>query len=274
MSGDRWIDWPLKHDKTVVIACLCAVAVGSWAYLLAGAGTGMSTFAMTSWNMATGALSHAATPMDWTPGYAATMAAMWWIMMIAMMLPSAAPVILLHAQIDRGTRSRSGVPVSLWPTVLFSAGYLSVWGMFSVLAAALQWGFEGAGLLSPFMMNGTSFVFAGLILLYAGAYQLSPLKQACLRQCQGPLQFLSRNWRDGLPGAFGMGVHHGAVCLGCCFGLMLILFFGGIMNLYWIVGLAVLVFLEKIIVPGPWLSRLTGILLIAWSFAFLAHAFD
>jgi predicted metal-binding membrane protein len=179
-----------------------------------------------------------------------------------MMLPSAAPMILLHAMVDRKSKTSQGS--TPWRTAAFTAGYLAVWAFFSATAAGLQWTFEGAGLLSPMMMNSTSALFAAAILLFAGLYQLTPIKQACLKHCRGPVQFLSRHWRPGAGGAFSMGAHHGAYCLGCCWGLMAILFFGGIMNLYWIIGLAVIVLLEKLMPVGPRLNVVTGGLFLAW----------
>ncbi len=283
----------LRRDRVVVIAALVLVLCLSWLYILAGAGMGMSALDMSSLSMALGnagptamtegmgvamggdmggAMSAMATPVDWTAGYAVLMFFMWWIMMIAMMLPSAAPMILLHAVVDRRTKARAGVQGEPWPTAAFTLGYLLVWALFSALAAALQWGFEAAGVLSPMMMNSTSTLFAGLILVFAGLYQLTPIKQACLRHCRGPITFLSRHWRPGAGGALTMGLHHGAYCLGCCWGLMAILFFGGIMNLYWIIGLALIVLLEKLLPLGPRLSLVTGGLLMLWGGSFLFRA--
>lgn len=199
-------------------------------------------------------------PAVWTPSYAVLMFFMWWVMMVAMMLPSASPMVLLFARIQRSQKEK-GVPFV--PTSIFTMGYLVTWGIFSVLAAGAQWGFEHVGLLSA-MLVSTSGLFAGIVLLIAGIYQLTPLKHACLKHCQSPLQFIMHHWRNGTAGAFRMGVEHGAFCLGCCWFLMALLFVGGVMNLYWIVGLAVFVFLEKTIPVGHWLGALTGIGLIVW----------
>lgn len=262
----------LRNDRRVVAAVLVLIILCSWFFVLAGAGTGMSTLAMTSWEMAIGApsaLGHAlASPVRWDAQYALAMVLMWWGMMIAMMLPSAAPIILLYARIVRGRDTRK---IVFPATGVFLAGYTIVWGAFSILAVTLQWLFEMSGLLSPFMMNGTSNLFAAAILLYAGLYQLSPLKRTCLKSCQGPLQFLRRHWRPGTSGALLMGLLHGAFCLGCCLGLMTILFFGGVMNLYWIVGLAMLVFIEKVVITGYWFSTVTGLVLLAASVAFISR---
>ena len=209
-----------------------------------------------------------ATPVEWSPAYARLMFFMWWIMMIAMMLPSASPMIQLHYAIVR----RRSPDDARWTTFAFVAGYLVVWSGFSAIAVALHWFFEWRGFLSPMMLNSTSAYFASAILIFAGIYKLTPLKQACLEHCRGPVAFLTRHWRTGVVGAFSMGLRHGAYCLGCCWGLMAILFFGGIMNLYWIVGLTFIVLIEKLSYFGKGLSRATGAFLIIWGAAFLALA--
>lgn len=269
----------LMHDRAVVVAALVFVIAISWLYLLVGAGTGMSAFEMSSLSMAIGtsmglptsnamgqAMVAMATPADWTWAYAFLMFGMWWVMMIAMMLPSAAPMILLFALVNRRSHAK-GAPYV--PTAVFAGGYLVAWGGFSVIATALQWGLERAELLSP-MMASSDVALGAALLILAGAYQLSPLKHACLRQCRGPMDFISRHWRAGRQGAFRMGVHHGLYCLGCCWALMVLLFFGGAMNLYWIAGLAMFVLLEKTIPPGHRLASLSGFGLVAWGVAFLA----
>src|SRR5262245_8229166 len=272
----------LKHDRAVVLASLVFVIVVSWLYLLVGAGTGMSAFEMSSLPTAigtsrgssmgmpmTGAMAQAmaamATPADWTWAYAFLMFGMWWVMMIAMMLPSAGPMILLFALVNRRSHEKGGPYV---PTAVFAGAYLVAWGGFSVVAVALQWGLERAELLSP-MMASRNAAFGGALLVLAGAYQLSPLKHACLRQGRGPIDFISRHWRGGGRGAFRMGVHHGLYCLGCCWALMALLFFGGVMNLYWMAGLALFVLLEKAIPPGHWLASLSGLGLVGWGVALL-----
>jgi predicted metal-binding membrane protein len=186
------------------------------------------------------------------------------------MMPSAAPIILLYAAVARRQREKGSD--ALLPTGIFAWGYVAVWGFFSVIAAALQWWFEAAGILSPMMMNSTSLLFAAAILVAAGLYQLTPAKQACLRHCRGPIQFLMGHWRPGRWGAFWMGAEHGGYCLGCCWALMTLLFFGGVMNLYWIAGLAVIVLLEKTIPAGDALGKVTGGLLMLWGATFLYQA--
>lgn len=205
-------------------------------------------------------------PAVWTPAYTLVMFFMWWVMMIAMMIPSAAPMILLFAGINRKQREKDAPFI---PTSIFALGYLIIWGVFSLLAVALQWGLEQVGLMSATMAI-TNRLFGGLVLVAAGVYQLNPLKQACLHHCRTPIQFISQHWRKGANGAMRMGIEHGVFCLGCCWGLMILLFVGGVMNLYWIIGIAVIVLLEKTIPAGHRLGSLGGISLIGWGVWMLA----
>lgn len=263
----------LARDRTVVITGLVTVIVLSWIYILLGAGMDMTAFEMTTLSMPdassgmdlTGSGSGAAhsammQPAVWTPSYAALMFLMWWIMMVAMMLPSASPMILLFARVQRKEKEKGAPFVS---TSVFAAGYLATWGVFSLIAAGAQWGLERAGFLSA-MMASTSGLFAGVLLFAAGIYQLTPLKHACLRHCRSPIQFVMHHWRSGTSGAVRMGIDHGAFCLACCWFLMALLFVGGVMNLYWIVGLAIFVLLEKTIPAGHWLGSIMGIVLMVW----------
>ena len=206
-------------------------------------------------------------PAQWGVGYALVMFAMWWVMMIAMMLPSAAPVLLLFAKINRKDKAAAA---PLIPTWLFAMGYLVTWGAFSVIALALQWQLERARLLSP-MLETTNLWLGTGILLAAGFWQLTPMKSACLDHCRTPLGFLTSSWRDGHWGAFRMGLEHGGWCLGCCWFLMALLFFGGVMNLYWIVGLAVFVLMEKTFPFGHWFGRVAGMILVGWGLVLLVR---
>jgi predicted metal-binding membrane protein len=257
----------LRRDRLVVAAALIAVITAAWIWIVLGAGTGMSTVAMTQM---------ARIPdMDmmmeravWTPGYAGLIFAMWWAMMVAMMLPGAAPTLLLFARVNRSQKA-PGRPYV--PTGIFAAGYLTAWGGFSLLAARLQWGLEQLDLLGP-MMTATNYWLGGAILLAAGAWQLTPIKGVCLRHCRSPLSFLVQQWRPGWLGAFRMGLEQGAYCLGCCWFLMGLLFFGGIMNLFWIAGLALFVLLEKTIPMGPWFGRIAGVCFAAWGVLLLVSA--
>ncbi len=192
--------------------------------------------------------------------------AMWWVMMAGMMLPSAAPMILTFANVNAKRRTR-GQP---WvPTALFVAGYLLTWGGFSLVATLAQAGLERAALLSPMDMTANGRWLGGALFLAAGLYQFTPLKQACLRLCWSPLDFLLNRWREGPAGALAMGATHGLYCLGCCWILMLLLFAVGVMNLAWVAALAAIVLLEKLL-PSPWISRAGGGLLAAYGAWLLA----
>lgn len=151
---------------------------------------------------------------------------------------------------------------------MFGLGYIAVWAGFSVAAVVLQYGLDKAKLLSP-MMETTSVALAGALLILAGLYQWTPLKQTCLRHCRSPLEFIMTQWRGGPRGAFAMGLRHGAFCLGCCWVLMLLLFVGGVMNFVWIAGIAAFVLVEKTAPAGHWLGRIIGVALVAWGGATL-----
>lgn len=195
----------------------------------------------------------------WTTGTFGIMFAMWVIMMVGMMLPSATPTTLVYAAVARKA-SREGTPIAPVPT--FVAGYLSIWVLFGLAATVAQWGLEQYALLSP-MLVSSSPALGGALLLGAGAYQLTPLKNACLEHCRSPAHFIAERWRPGSLGALRLGVEHGAYCLGCCWVLMGLLFFGGVMNLVWIAAITLFVLLEKVVPHGVGGGRLAGIGLIA-----------
>ena len=267
----------LRRDRLVVVIALVAVIVLSWVYVLAGAGMGMSAFEMTRMTQPVGVIDSTQPSMQgmsmggtavggtmitgaWTVGYAVVIFFMWWVMMFGMMLPSAAPLLLLFARMMRKEKNK-GAPYV--PTGVFALGYVIMWAAFSAIATGAQWGLEASGLLSGIMV-GTSAVLGAGLLIAAGVWQLTPWKNACLRHCRSPIGFLSAHWRPGRTGAFKMGLVHGAFCLGCCWFLMALLFYGGVMNLYWIIGLALYILIEKLLPAGARIGRLTGIALIAW----------
>ena len=258
MSDAAPLDWVLRRDRRVAVAALAAVVVLAWGYVLLGAGMDMSA-----------AMAGAAVPMPmaWSPGHAAVMALMWALMMLAMMLPSAAPMILLHATVSRRKDPERGGRRAF----LFALAYAAVWGGFALAATAAQWGLERAALLTP-AMAANSAVVASLLFLGAGVYQFTPFKRACLRQCRSPLEFLAGHWREGGAGAFAMGVRHGAYCVGCCWTAMALLFVGGVMNLAWIAALALLVLAEKLLLGGSLIGRVLGAGLVVWGAAGLAAA--
>jgi predicted metal-binding membrane protein len=270
-SNPTLLEIVLRRDRFVVIGGLVSVIAAAWIWILLGAGTGMDPTMMAGTpeqpmhggmgGMAMGVMR----PAVWTPAYAVLIFSMWWIMMIAMMLPSAAPMLLLFARVNRKEKARSQPYV---PTAIFAAGYVSAWGAFSAIAAGLQWGLERFGLLS--MMVSTSVWLGGAILIAAGVWQLTPIKNVCLRHCRSPWSFLMAGWRPGRLGALWMGMTHGLYCLGCCWFLMTLLFFGGVMNLYWIIGLALFIVMEKVMPRGYWISRIAGVALITWGVLLLA----
>ena len=249
----------LRHDRTLVVAGLATVIALSWIWLLTGAGLHMDEM-----DMGGGQVMLMAPP--WTPSYAAMIFLMWIIMMAAMMLPSAAPAILLVAALT-GQRDKRQPATS---STLFTLGYVAVWGVFSLIATGLQWGLDRAGLLTDTMASGSA-VLAASLLIAAGVYQWTPWKQACLKHCRSPVEFLTRYWRQGPLGPMRAGAQHGAFCLGCCWMLMALLFVGGLMNMLWIAGLALLVLVEKLFPQGRRVSQITGAALIGWGVFVLVH---
>jgi predicted metal-binding membrane protein len=241
------IEQLVRRDRWVIAGGLLLITLMAWWYMLTGAGVGMGDMDMR-------------TPMPWSVGYATLVFFMWWIMMVAMMLPSAAPMILLFARVNRRSRAAGAPYVS---TTMFALAYLLAWGGFSLLATGAHWALDQMEILSP-QMASQSQLFGGLLLVAAGIYQLTPYKHACLRHCRGPLDFITRYWRPGSRGAVQMGLRHGALCVGCCWVVMALLFYGGVMNLYWVVGIAMLVLLEKLLPAGDYLGSVSGILFIAW----------
>ena len=273
----------LIRDRMITLAGLAALCALAWLYIVTGVGLGMSAWEMTTLtpfpHQQTRDMMPSMPGMDidamspaWTAwGFAtwALMIAMWWIMMIAMMTPSAAPTILLFARVHRHAFAQGKVQGKLAPTGAFAAGYMLVWLAFAVAAAALYWALESAGLVSTMMMGSQNRWLSGAILIAAGVYQLSPLKNICLTHCRAPTSFLSRHWRPHALGAFRLGAMHGAYCVGCCWMLMALLFAVGVMNLIWIAVLAILVLIEKVLPLGQWVGRVAGVAVIGWGVATL-----
>ena len=184
---------------------------------------------------------------------------MWAVMMVAMMVPSAAPMVLAFLTVNQN-RSASNRP--LVPVGIFLLGYLAVWIAYSAAATLAEWGLHQATLLST-TMAATSPALNGGLLIAAGLFQLTPLKRACLKSCRSPLSFLMSQWCDGEAGAFVMGFRHGAYCMGCCWILMALLFVAGVMNLFWVAVIALLVMAEKTLPKGEILGQIAGIALVA-----------
>jgi predicted metal-binding membrane protein len=252
----------IRRDTWIVGAGLVIMCALGWLYLYRAAAAMHAE--------AGEAAMHAAMGMD-MPGMTGSIGAefgalwlMWTVMMVAMMLPSATPVALLVL----GTYRRRGDQPGHVRSVLFVAGYLFVWGLYSALAASAQVVMRRAALLSPDMMT-SSQILAGGILVVAGIYQWLPIKDACLTHCRSPIDFLTRHWREGHGGALAMGARHGTVCVGCCWALMTLLFVAGVMNLLWVAAISVFVLLEKSLHTGRWTSRLAGVALCLWGIASL-----
>jgi len=185
---------------------------------------------------------------------------MWAVMMVAMMTPSATPMILMFARLNR-QRQADQTPIPA--TMVFLLGYLLVWISFSAVATFVQWGLHSAALLSPETISVTPLL-GGILLVLAGVYQFTPLKHACLSRCLTPIGFLMTEWREGTKGALIMGMRHGIYCVGCCWLLMALLFVAGVMNLLWGALIAACALVEKTVPAGQWVSRAIGLLTIGW----------
>jgi predicted metal-binding membrane protein len=237
-------------ERAIVIAGVAAVIAGAWAYLLPA-----------SLDMYGRMDGPAAWMMEatWDARYLLLIFLMWAVMMAGMMLPSALPTILLFR---RAIHRDPGVHAPVARMFVFASGYVAAWTLFSVAATLLQWALAQAALLSPMMVSASPWL-GGAILLVAGIYQWTPLKDACIAHCRSPLAFLTENWRPGVPGAFRLGLGHGLYCVGCCWALMLLLFVGGVMSLLWIAAITAFVLLEKVAPYGVQGGRLSGLALVA-----------
>ncbi|HKQ88583.1 MAG TPA: DUF2182 domain-containing protein [Candidatus Acidoferrales bacterium] len=251
-NGSSRIEKLLMRDRLIILLALAAIVAISWQYLAVMAANMQSMAQMSM-------------PMD-MPGMDMTgsstfvsLFAMWAVMMVAMMLPSAAPTILLVLGVYR----RRGDRFTRQNSLFFVAGYLLAWTAFSALAAGLQVSLHRAALLTP-AMAARSAVLGGAILLIAGIYQWLPFKNSCLGHCHSPLAFLTLHWREGSAGALRMGLLHGAFCIGCCWALMALLFVAGVMNLLWVAAIATFVLLEKLAPVRLRLSRVAGAALMIW----------
>lgn len=242
----------LKRDRIVVLSGLALITALSWAYVTSLASE------MQNMEMAT-EIAMPQMQETWEATNFGLTFVMWAVMMVAMMTPSAAPMILMFAGVNRRRREQH---VPYVPTSVFLLGYLVVWVAFGILATAAQWGLHAASLLSP-MMVSTTPVLGGVLLLVAGIYQWTPLKHACLSKCRSPLGFVLNEWREGRWGAFLMGLKHGSYCTGCCWPLMTLLFVAGVMNLLWVAAIAGFILLEKMAPAGQRMGQAAGALMVA-----------
>ncbi len=242
---DRGIEAILRRDRKVVTVSLVLVVALAWLYLWHDA-RAMSSMDMADMQHAVGA------------GTVALTFGMWTVMMVGMMLPSAAPTILLYGALVRKSGERGTVLPAVW---IFTSGYLVAWTSFSLAAALLQLALEQTALMTPMMVSASRGLSAA-ILIAAGIYQWLPVKEICLRKCRNPIEFFATRWRAGADGAFRMGVEHGMYCVGCCWMLMLLLFVAGVMNLVWVALIAGFVFVEKLLPAEKFTSRFASAALI------------
>ncbi|MSO63395.1 MAG: DUF2182 domain-containing protein [Acidobacteria bacterium] len=251
----------IRQDRALVGFGLAAVTLISWWHLVRMAAAMNAAAADKALHAAMGMPEMAA----WGGAEFVTLFVMWAVMMIAMMLPSAAPIILLVVGVYR----RRGVRAPVLTTA-FGAGYVLAWTTFSGVAAFTQLGLHRAAVLS-LDMSTHSAILSGAMLICAGVYQWLPIKGACLTHCRSPLAFLAQEWREGVGGALAMGLRHGLYCVGCCWALMTLLFAAGVMNLFWVGVIAAFVLVEKLAPQGARLGRVAGMLLVAWGGWMLAR---
>jgi predicted metal-binding membrane protein len=242
-------------EQALLYAELAALSVLAWLYLV--------HMPMTPQDLGgLGARMLSALPPEWADFWLTFM--MWTVMMVAMMLPSASPMVMAYTRI---ASARGGPhPLRAW---LFASGYLAIWTLFSAAATAIQFALVQSSLLSNALV--TTPLVSAAILAIAGIYQLTPLKNVCLGRCQSPIGFFMTHWRDGAAGAFRMGLAHGTFCVGCCWMLMALLFVAGVMNLVWVAAITVFVLLEKATPWGRAIANASGVVLIAWAVAIVIH---
>ena len=243
-----------RRDRVIISSCLVLLTMLAWTYLL-HLDHQMSVAMSHDRMMADMGMTM---DMPWNAADVLFTFAMWAVMMVGMMTPSAAPVMLLFAGLHRGRGAHRAPRV----VIAFGAGYLLVWTAFGAGAAMAQWGLHQAAMLSPAMATSSARL-GGAILIAAGVYQLTPFKGACLAHCRSPLGFLMSHWRDGTAGALRMGITHGTYCLGCCWALMGILFVVGVMNLAWVAAMTIFVLVEKLGPAGAFVARVAGVAMIA-----------
>lgn len=247
---DETIEAVLRRERAITLAGLAGLAGLAWLYLFR---LGREMADMAEMGMAQTA--------PWTAADAGLAVVMWAVMMVAMMLPSAAPMVLVFVAVNRKRGGAGGARYV--ETGVFVLGYLVVWTVFSIAAAGAEWGLNRAALLSDDLRAATPLI-GGAILIAAGVYQLTPLKYACLSRCQTPIGFLLSEWREGRAGALVMGARHGLFCVGCCWVLMALLFAGGVMNLAWVAAIGGFVLLEKLVSRGRIVTWGAGGALIGW----------
>ena len=258
MSLATFIENVLRRDRSVVLAGLGLIILISWAYIIYLARDMANMMNISNTGM--GMEMAMPTIQPWSAVDYLLMFVMWSVMMFAMMTPSAAPMVLTYTKINR---QQQATVKPLMGTTIFFLGYLLIWIAFSAVATLAQGGLHAATLLSP-MMETTSPILGGIILITAGVFQFTPLKYACLSHCRTPMGYLMNEWREGKWGTLIMGLRHGAYCVGCCWLIMALLFVAGVMNLAWIAIIAIYVLAEKLLPGGHKLSYGIGALMAGW----------
>ena len=252
---------PLLHDlrRSLTVVALLAISAIAWAFLVRSevamqSMAGDGPIAALMWLMMR--------PSEGAVTYVLGAALMWVVMMIGMMTPAVVPMAMVFRGIDRtGHRDRD--------TLLFAGGYLGGWVVFGLAAALLQLSLHARGLLHGHAL-AASPPLAGMLLFAAGVYQLTPWKEACLHHCRSPLGFFLEHWSPGARGAVSMGLRHGLYCVGCCWVLMLLMFVGGAMSVVTMAVLCAFILAERLLPPGPWVSRIPGAVMILWGAAMAA----
>ncbi len=250
--SDSTVDRLLLRDRWFIGGCVALITVLAWAWLWREAQSMAPDESMPGMVMPGAGMvsSSDAAPYLWSTFV------MWLLMMVAMMLPSAAPMILFYSRLARGDRAKGAV---FAPTSIFAAMYLAVWAGFSALATVAQWLLVRSGAVSEMTLAFGNQRIGGALLIAAGLYQATPLKRACLDACRSPMSFLIRFWRPGRAGAARLGLVHEMTCLGCCAALMALLFVFGVMNLVWVAALALVVLAEKAFPIGPRIGAVAGV---------------
>jgi predicted metal-binding membrane protein len=244
-------DFSLRRDKVTVVFCMATVTLIAWVYMIRMA------FEMTEAGMSVSDPCM----VDWSLRDFRMIFSMWSMMMVAMMLPTVAPIILIFSAVNR---QRSNERNPLIPTGLFLLAYLFVWVAYSALATFAQWGLHASAILSH-SMTINSPILGGAFFLAAGVFQWTPFRDACMSHCRSPIGFVLTEWREGKRGAMIMGLKHGTFCVGCCWMLMALSFVLGAMNMLWMAMLTIFMFLEKVIWPtNIWVSRIAGVALATW----------
>jgi predicted metal-binding membrane protein len=259
LKGDEFglaLESLVKRDRWIILTGVTGLSALAWGYMIHEAQ------AMTVSGVCHCAGMKMSGPdlQPWSVAALLPLFLMWAEMMVAMMLPAATPMILTFAMINRKRREQERPFVS---TAVFGLGYLLAWTGFSALAAGAQWALHGTALLSPTMVSRSPWL-GGILMIAAGAFQWTPIKNACLARCRSPLSLLMTDWREGRAGAFAMGLQHGLYCTGCCWFLMMLLFVAGVMNMWWVGLIAVFVLVEKV-APKTWrVGTVVGGLLVLW----------